>query len=140
MRVPIIVSVTDIDPELQELINTLFQLARNGDANLLAQYLAAGVDPNMRNHEGNSLIMLAAYSGNLPAVQVLIKAGADVNMLNDRNQSPLAGAIFKKEDAIAAALIQAGADAKVGTPSAIDTARMFGRVDLIAQMEADTNE
>lgn len=127
--------MTDIDPELQELINTLFQLARNGDGEVLAQYLAAGVDPNLQNHEGNTLVMLAAYSGNLSAVNALIAAGADVNIPNDRNQTPIAGAIFKKEDAIFEALLQAGADVAAGQPSALDTAQMFGRADLVEKMQ-----
>lgn len=135
MHSPIIGGVTDIDPELQQLIDTLFQLARSGDAALLQQYLAAGVDPNLQNHEGNTLIMLAAYSGNLPAVEALIAAGADVDMRNGRNQTPIAGAIFKKEDAIMDALLAAGADVTAGQPSALDTARMFGRDDLVAKMQ-----
>ena len=78
--------------------------------------------------------MLAAYKGNTELVQALIAAGADVNLLNDRGQSPLAGAIFKKEDAVIDALIAAGADPQAGQPTALDTARMFGREDLVTKL------
>ena len=58
-----------------------------------------------------------------------------MNLLNDRNQSPLAGAIFKKEDAVIDALLEAGANPNAGTPNAVDTAKMFGREDLLGRFE-----
>lgn len=103
---------------------------------MLDLYLANGVDPDMSNQDGNSLLMIAAYSGNLDAFEVLLKHQADVNKLNNRHQSPLAGAIFKKEDEIIDRLITAGADPHLGTPNAVDTARMFGREDLLTRFES----
>lgn len=123
------------DEELQEFASKIFDLARGGDAQVLAQYIDAGVDPNLSNHEGNTLLMLAAYSGNEAALEVLIDRGANVNSLNDRGQSPLAGAIFKKEQGVVEKLIAAGADPNLGHPSAIDTARMFGQTELIERWE-----
>lgn len=120
----------EIPEDVQAFATRLFQMARDGDMSLL-DYVDQGVDDNLANQDGNSLLMLASYSGYLALTEGLIARGADVNALNSRGQSPLAGAIFKKEDDIARALINAGADATTGTPSAIDTASMFGREDLI---------
>ncbi|MDK8364688.1 ankyrin repeat domain-containing protein [Corynebacterium sp. UMB10119B.1] len=120
----------EIPEDVQAFATRLFQMARGGEATLL-DYVDQGVDVNLANQDGNSLLMLAGYSGHLALTEGLIARGADVNALNARGQSPLAGTIFKKEDDIARALINAGADATIGTPNAIDTASMFGREDLI---------
>ena len=116
--------------DVQEFASKLFDFARHGDVTLL-EYIKQGVNADMVNQDGQSFVMLAAYNGHAELVRELAALGADVNLLNDRNQSPLAGAIFKKEDAVVDALLAAGADPQAGTPNAVDSARMFGREDLI---------
>ncbi|MFC4606135.1 ankyrin repeat domain-containing protein [Rhodococcus kronopolitis] len=120
-----------IDPQLQEIAQRVFDAARAGDADTLAAYLDAGVPANLTNGTGDTLVMLAAYHGHVEAVQLLIERGAEVNRLNDRGQSPVAGAIFKGEDAVVRALAAAGADPHAGHPTAVDSARMFGREDYL---------
>ncbi|WP_306593157.1 ankyrin repeat domain-containing protein [Corynebacterium striatum] len=120
----------DITQDVQEFASKLFDFARHGDAALF-EYIKQGVNADMVNQDGQSFVMLAAYNGHAELVRELAALGADVNLLNDRNQSPLAGAIFKKEDAVVDALLAAGADPQAGTPNAVDSARMFGREDLI---------
>ncbi|MBE7365470.1 ankyrin repeat domain-containing protein [Corynebacterium aurimucosum] len=119
--------------DIQNFATKLFDFARNGDATLL-EYIKQGVNVDMVNQDGQSFIMLAAYHGHAELVRQLVAAGADVNLLNDRGQSPLAGAIFKKEDAVIEALLAAGADPAAGQPNALDSARMFGREDLLERL------
>ncbi|OKJ71478.1 ankyrin repeat domain-containing protein [Streptomyces sp. CB02460] len=119
------------DPEVVELASKVFDLARAGDADALAAYVDAGVPANLTNDRGDSLLMLAAYHGHAPAVTALAARGADPGRANDRGQTPLAGAVFKGEEAVVRALLDAGADPAAGTPSAVDTARMFGKDDLL---------
>lgn len=119
------------DPEVVELAAKVFDLARRGDADALAAYVDAGVPANLSNDRGDSLLMLAAYHGHAPAVAALAGRGADPDRANDRGQTPLAGAVFKGEDEVIKALLDAGADPAAGTPSAVDTARMFGKADLL---------
>ncbi|MFF2962619.1 ankyrin repeat domain-containing protein [Streptomyces sp. NPDC057963] len=119
------------DPEVVELATKVFDLARRGETDTLAAYVDAGVPANLTNDRGDSLLMLAAYHGHAAAVTALVARGADPDRANDRGQTPLAGAVFKGEDAVIAALLAAGADPAAGTPSALDTARMFGKVDLL---------
>ncbi|MGY4919869.1 ankyrin repeat domain-containing protein [Streptomyces sp. 900116325] len=119
------------DPEVVELATKVFDLARRGETETLAAYVDAGVPANLTNDRGDSLVMLAAYHGHAEAVTALVGRGADPDRANDRGQTPLAGAVFKAEDAVIEALLASGADPAAGTPSALDTARMFGKADLL---------
>jgi uncharacterized protein len=122
------------DPDVVELATRLFGLARAGDTGRLVAYVDAGVDPNLANHKGDSLVMLAAYHGHAETVRALLGKGADADRPNDRGQTPLAGAVFKGEAGVIDALLAGGADPAAGEPSALATARMFERADLVAQL------
>jgi uncharacterized protein len=123
--------MSDVPTEVAELAGRVFDLARDGDAATLAAYVDAGVPVNLTNDAGDTLVMLAAYHGHADAVRELVARGADVNRCNDRGQAPVAGAVFKGEDDVVRALVDAGADPLAGHPTAVDTARMFGREDLL---------
>lgn len=121
------------DPEAVELAHKLFDFARDGDTAQLSAYLDAGAPVELTDAAGNTLVMLAAYHGQALTVAALIAHGADVDTLNDRGQSPLAGALFKGEEDVAALLIDAGADLDAGSPTARQTAEMFGRTHLLGR-------
>ena len=124
----------------------MFDLARTGATAELATYVDQGVPANLTNDKGDSLLMLAAYHGHAELVQALLDRGADANRANDRGQTPLAGAVLDgfdamlgigaplksgaESDLLVRALLAGGADPAAGSPSAVDTARMFGREDL----------
>ncbi|MGW5769998.1 ankyrin repeat domain-containing protein [Streptomyces longwoodensis] len=119
------------DPEVVELATKIFDLARRGRTEELVAYVDAGVPANLTNDRGDSLVMLAAYHGHAGAVRALLARGAEADRINDRGQTPLAGAVFKGETDVIDALLEAGADPAAGTPSAVDTARMFDKTDLL---------
>ncbi|MFF3561067.1 ankyrin repeat domain-containing protein [Streptomyces sp. NPDC002574] len=119
------------DPEVLQLAAKVFDLARQGGTETLVAYVDAGVPANLTNDRGDTLVMLAAYHGHAATVTALLRRGADPDRPNDRGQTPLAGAVFKGEDEVVQALLDAGADPAAGTPSAIDTARMFGKTELL---------
>lgn len=124
------------DPEVLELAQKIFDLARDGDTDTLAAYVDAGVPADLTNEKGDSLIMLAAYHGHPASVRVLVERGADPDRANDRGQTPLAGAVFKGEAEVVRALLDGGADPRAGQPSAVDTARMFEKQDLLNLFDA----
>ncbi|MFJ8077667.1 ankyrin repeat domain-containing protein [Streptomyces sp. NPDC096176] len=123
------------DSEVIELATKVFDLARQGEADALAAYVDAGVPADLTNDKGDTLVMLAAYHGHADTVEALLARGAEPNRANDRGQTPLAGAVFKGEDAVIRALLAGGADPQAGTPSAADTARMFGKAELLELFE-----
>ncbi|NGO08247.1 ankyrin repeat domain-containing protein [Streptomyces sp. HC44] len=125
------------DPEVVELATKIFDLARRGETEALVAYVDAGVPANLTNDRGDSLVMLAAYHGHAEAVRALLERGAEADRVNDRGQTPLAGAVFKGEDAVVRVLLDAGADPSAGTPSAVDTARMFGKAELLGLFGAN---
>ncbi|HEY0693855.1 MAG TPA: ankyrin repeat domain-containing protein [Kribbella sp.] len=125
------------DDKLTELAHFVFDLARAGDDERLAAYLDGGVPINLTDPAGNTLVMLAAYNGQPSTVKLLADRGADVNTGNDRGQTPIAGAVFKGETEVVRALLAAGADPRAGTPNAIDTARMFQQMALLAELEGN---
>lgn len=124
------------DDELIAFATRLFALARAGETEPLAAYLDAGVDANLANQSGDTLVMLAAYHGHADTVRAILQRGADANRVNDRGQTPLAGAVFKGEAAVVRELVAGGADPRAGTPSPVATAQMFGREDLLALLRA----
>jgi ankyrin repeat protein len=135
-------STTDAPPkdpsqlpsEALDLAAKLFDYARNGDTASLRQYISAGIPVNLTNHDGNTLLMLASYSGHPETVAYLLESKADVNVLNGRGQSPLAGAVFKGYDEIVKLLVGASADVRLGQPNAVDCAKMFKRDEALKIM------
>ena len=119
------------DPEVVEFATKIFDLARQGGTETLVAYVDAGVPANLTNDRGDSLVMLAAYHGHAGAVRALLARGAEADRINDRGQTPLAGAVFKGEHEVIEVLLEAGADPAAGTPSAVDTARMFAKAELL---------
>ena len=124
----------EIDPQLIELAHEVFELARRGDANMLAAVIEKGVPPNLRNDKGDSLVMLAAYHGHEDAVRKLLEQGADPNLRNNNGQTPIAGAAFKGFKSIIEILLDHGADVEGASPdgrTALMVAAMFNRMDIV---------
>ncbi len=64
-------SCAAISPEeAAEFAEQVFNKAREGDAAMMAALLSKGLPPNLRNHKGDTLLMLAAYH---PAMSIPVK-------------------------------------------------------------------
>lgn len=117
----------------------VFQLARSGDATTLARLLDKGLSPNMSNHKGDTLLMLAAYHGHVEATQALLQAGADPERYNDMAQTPLGAAAYKGDLPIVEALLAHGARPDFAPPGGKTPsmfAAMFNRVDVLKVLVA----
>ncbi len=128
-----------LDDETLAFAARVFQYARMGHAEELAELFGQGLPANLRNDKGDSLLMLAAYNGQAAAVQVILEAGGDPELANDRGQTPLAGAAFKGEADIVRLLLEHGAQvdgAGDGTRTALMVAAMFDRTEIVALLLA----
>jgi len=124
-----------IDPGVIALAAKVFDLAREGDAELLAEYLDAGVPANLTNDKGDTLLILSAYRGHADTVAALLERGADHSRVNDRGQSALAAAVFKQSAETVRLLVAAGADPEAGQPNARATAQFFQLPAMTALLE-----
>lgn len=119
------------EEQTRAVVALAMDLARQGQADELLEFFDHGLPVDVQDDEGNTPLMLAAYHGHTETVRALIGRGADVDLRNARDQSPIAGALFKGEDEIVRLLKEAGADLDGGTPSARQTAELFGRAHLL---------
>ncbi|KAI8977747.1 ankyrin repeat-containing domain protein [Trametes punicea] len=99
-------SVESLPQETLDFAHRMFDAARENNADLLLQAVDVGLPPNLTNEKGNTLLMLAAYSGHATLAKELLARGADPNRTNDQGQSPLAGAVFKGHDEVVRILIE----------------------------------
>ncbi|MDB5827850.1 MAG: hypothetical protein JWQ73_2070 [Variovorax sp.] len=125
--------------EYIEFAQEVFQLARAGDALTLSRLLQKGLPPNMSNHKGDTLLMLAAYHGQVEATKVLLEAGAEPDRYNDMAQTPLGGAAFKGYQGIVELLLSHGAQAGFAPPGGktpLMFAAMFNRLEIVKALLA----
>jgi ankyrin repeat protein len=118
----------------EELLAIAVDFAKCGQKTELESMLKAKLPVNLKDHKGNSLLMLAAYNGNAKTVKMLIDMGADVNLKNDRGQTPLAGVCFKGYLDIVKLLVENGANIDENNGfgmRAVMFASMFGNYDIV---------
>ena len=114
----------------------MFELARAGRTQDLAEQVDAGLPVNLTNDKGDTLLLLASYHAHPDTVRALLDRGADTGRVNDRGQTSLAAAAFRRSAEIVALLLGAGADPTAGSPSALETARFFDLPDMVDLLEA----
>ncbi|KAJ7578402.1 ankyrin repeat-containing domain protein [Mycena floridula] len=129
---------TSLPDDTLAFAERMFSAARDGgdSSQVLLAAIDAGLPVNLTNHKGNTLLMLAAYAGHTELANALLSRGADPNRLNDLGQAIVAGAVFKGHDDIVRALMAKGADPRQGTPTAIQTAHMFNKKEVLQVLGA----
>ncbi|MET8763341.1 ankyrin repeat domain-containing protein [Lentzea sp. NPDC004782] len=114
----------------------MFDLARAGDGERLAEAVDAGVPVNLTNSAGDTLLILAAYHDHPDTVAALLERGADTGRVNDRGQTALGAAVFRRSERSVRLLLAAGADPALGARSALDVARFFELPEMLVLLEA----
>jgi uncharacterized protein len=127
----------DLDDETLAFAHRMFDLARDGNTDVLAAHIDAGVPANLTNDKGDTLLILAAYHGHGETVAALLARGADHARVNDRGQTALAAATFHRAADAVTALLDAGADPAQGSQSALATAMFFELPDMLALLRRE---
>ena len=81
-----------------------------GETDAVRNLIAAGVDVNAVDEDGNPYLLEAIWRGHVEIVQVLATAGADVNARDSDNDPLLREAIWRDHREVTHILINAGAD------------------------------
>lgn len=128
----------------EELCQMAFDMARNDECQSLEKMISAGLPVNLKNHKGNSLLMLSSYNGAFKTTQMLLNHGASVDERNDRGQTPLAGVCFKGDFPMVKLLVENGADIDANNGMGLTPysfALMFKRSDIAQYLlEKTTNK
>ena len=117
----------------EELCQMAFNMARGDECEELEKMINAGLPVNLKNHKGNSLLMLASYNGAFKTTQMLLNHGANADEKNDRGQTPLAGVCFKGDFEMVKLLVENGADIDANNGMGLTPysfAVMFKRSDI----------
>ncbi|WP_174989170.1 ankyrin repeat domain-containing protein [Burkholderia lata] len=135
--------VQDGMPESPEMIREklrkyFLDAARQGNQEILSDFIAARYDLNVRDERGYTGLILAAYNGHRQAVEQLLAAGADPCAQDKRGNTALMGAIFKGELTIARRLMatRCNLDQRnhAGQTAAMHAA-LFQRIQLLDSLE-----
>lgn len=128
--------IPELTDEQLAFLESIFDLARDGNTELLIRNIEAGVPVNLTNARGDSLLILAAYHGHLDTVRALLGAGADSSRLNAMGQTALSAATFRNDAPIVSALLTYGADPTHGPQNAVSVAKHFELPEMQALFES----
>jgi ankyrin repeat protein len=75
-----------VDPAIN---NKLITAAKSGSEYRVSRLLTQGADPNARNSNGHTALMMASVYGHLEVVTTLLKSGADKNLKSTSGSTAL---------------------------------------------------
>ena len=129
--------------ELPDAITLGIRLEQ-GDLATVRAWLAAGLDPNTESDRIGTGLMIAAWHGNIPLMELLVRHGADVNRVNGFKEQALMHAAWKGQREAVVWLLEHGASVnRDGNEwSALHYAAFEGHAEiarLLMQKGADIN-
>jgi ankyrin repeat protein len=89
----------------------LLDFVETEDLEGVKKLIGQGVNINTQDVDGNTPILIASASGNIPIVNALINANADINKPNNDKMTPLYIASHLGDDSVVELLLSRGADA-----------------------------
>lgn len=136
----------DEEERYEKLMVLALDFARVGNTKVLEAMVKSGININLSDEKGNTLLMLSTYHGNYETSKMLLENTADTDKRNDRGQTPLGGVAFKGNIEMVKLLLDF--DAKIdanngGGKTPLMFAAMFGHksiVDFLIQKGADTTK
>jgi len=121
----------------------LLKAASTGDLDEMQKALAAGADPNTRDADKNTALILACIGGHEKLARLLLDNHADVNARGDYYATALHRALENRRAGVVRLLIERGADVKaidghraMLVPAAVDT-HVVALVQMLLDKGAD---
>ena len=117
-------------------------VAKRGDTTYVNYLLARGADPNIRDGQGNTPLLVAVNNGASSVIDLLVKGGANVNLGNGSGETPLIRAVQRRDLSLVRILLAAGADPdqsdRIAGLSARDYAHQDTRTPALAKVIDET--
>jgi uncharacterized protein len=113
----------------------LFGVTQNGAHNEIRQLLVNGLDPNGRDGNGRTPYLVAAYRGDIIAMELLVKGGADPRARDNQNYDAITIlAVANRLEAMKAAIALGGDPKAITSPylgTALIAAAHLGHADVV---------
>ncbi|HWU74420.1 MAG TPA: ankyrin repeat domain-containing protein [Sphingomonas sp.] len=130
------------DPSTGE--GALHIVVRRDDSRYLSYLLAKGANPNIKNRQGDTPLLVAVDRGYGDLIPILLKHKANPNLAGDGGQTPLIKAVLRRDEQMARDLLDGGADpdkrdymaGKSARDYANGDARSPGMIQLFAKLPA----
>ena len=123
------VEVTQIEEDRYGQLQLMaLDYAREGETSNLEVMIKHGLSVNLCTHKDDTLLMLAAYNGNVGTAKMLIENGASLDQKNERGQTPLEGVCFKGNLEMVKLLVENTATIH---KNAIIYASIFGHKEIV---------
>lgn len=101
------------------------------DADIVSRLLKMGANPNARDLDGNTPLMIAAADcRDTEIIELLIDAGANVNARNEDFMTPLMASVINKNPEVVELVIEAGADINAQDEDG-ETALFYAAADAV---------
>jgi ankyrin repeat protein len=117
-------------------------VAKRGDTTYVNYLLARGADPNIKDGQGNTPLLVAVNNGASGVIDLLVKGGANVNLGNGSGETPLIRAVQRRDLSLVRILLAAGADPdqsdRIAGLSARDYAHQDTRTPALAKVIDET--
>lgn len=116
----------------------LFIAIKINSINQVRYLLDQGIDPNIRNINTITPLILAAYNGKLEIAELLLDRGADVNASNIYGETPLLVAVAKGNVDTVKLLLKRGADPYrlIRERSVLSVAKLYRKISILPSTKA----
>ncbi len=122
----------------QELIDLFFAAAKTGNEEVINEFLKYGFPVDVRNKDGYTPLMMAAYYGHQNIVTTLISNGADRCARDNKGNTALMDAMFKLEWTIVKQLRKTDCDVnakQTGQKTVEQFAKVIGQDEKLKKLK-----